>query len=129
MEIEFGGYNFTDSRSPHFPTNTRPHLPIQPSMPTMDLVGHNTPETSQPRHTGFNTGYETRCAYQGEQTVGFGGTYLPPPPYQAAVDGSDGSVSTVGSSSFEGETQQDPLPSVLTNDESNKGGYWLRQRH
>ena len=48
------------------------------------------------------------------------GGYLPPPSYQAALDGSDGAVSSGRSSNG--------IDSSGETDRTETGGYWLRQR-
>ncbi len=76
-------------------------------------------ETGQ---TGFDTGYVTESGEFGDNgdshvTGHVTSDYLPPPPYQAALDGSDGAVSSGRSSN-----QSD------SSGETGTAGYWLRQR-
>ena len=87
-------------------------------------------DTSQ---TGSDTGYVSESgdftAYSGEGhmmghvtggVAGYGaGGYIPPPTYQAALDGSDGAVSS-GTSSNQFDSSGEAAGST--------GSYWLRQR-
>lgn len=147
------GFNFTDSR-PHPLTNTQPHpldqmqqIPEEPAT-TWD-TGNTRPigfegygaedanpafldtaerpvggwETGTTRQTGFDTDYETDLGYLDHQTTNYPGGYIPPPTYQSALDGSDGGVS--------GGRSQGPDQQTTTSGDTmtEKGGYWLRQRH
>lgn len=83
-------------------------------------------ETSNTGLTGFNTGYETggtNLAYLDDRVVpgtsDYTRGYVPPPPYQSAMDGSDGGVTSGRSQGMDEQTTS----------AGDKGGYWLRQRH
>lgn len=159
IEVEYGGYDFTDNR-PHPLINTQPRPLHQMQQIAEEPVGvvdtggigligfegyevnpahqdSHVPGTNQMQEpvggwetgntglTGFDNGYETGGAnlcYLDDpvpESSDYTGGYVPPPPYQSAVDGSDGGMT---SGRGQGTAQQTPSG-------GDKGGYWLRQRH
>ena len=150
------GFDFTDSR-PHPLTNTQPHpldqmrrIPEEPAaawdtgntrlvgfegygaedanLAYLDTATNQVRqiaeggwETGNTRQTGFDTGYGAGLGYLDGQTSNYPQGYVPPPTYQSALDGSDGGMS-------DGRSQGDQH-ATIAGDTTEKGGYWLRQRH
>lgn len=124
IELEYGGLDFTDAGSrprPHSNTNSqRQNRPLSQIME--EPVDNGLQDAGQ---TGFDTGYMSESgdfAYtSGSHVMGHvTGGYMPPPTYQAALDGSDGAVSSEKSSNQSDSSGEGGL--------SGTGRYWLRQR-
>ena len=134
-----GGYDFTDGNRAHSHPSQRPHPLTQPTRPMSQIIEEpldTSQDTSHAGQTVFDTGYAPSesgdfMTYSGEGRMmghvteggvaeyGAGG-FIAPPTYQAALDGSDGAVSSERSSN-----QTDSSSKAGT----NIGGYMLRQRH
>lgn len=153
IEVEYGGYDFTDSR-PHQLINTQPH-PLDQMQQILEESG-GTWETSNTGQTGFDTGYseDTDFAYMytddyrpsemadqhglwdaGNPAYGTGGTDLAYLDDRVAGT-SDYTRGYIPPPTYESamDGSDGGVSSGRSHDTEQagggeKGGYWLRQRH
>ena len=143
LELEYsgaGGFNFTDGR-PHPQSNAAPPMrEPRPHMQTarpMSQIMEEPMDMQQDGTTSFDTGYISQSGdytFSGSHMTGHvtggdaisdytAGGFVPPPPYRAAVDGSDGAVSS-------GRGSDENLTDLSGETERiGAGGYWLRRRN
>lgn len=104
IEAEFG-YDWSDGghrSNVTGQTGHRHHGPVQPSPLTM------TTNRAPSRPTQTNLASTTQ---QGTGAEGYSQGYLPPPTYQAALDGSDGGVTAAGGrDGYEWPIEDPPMP-------------------
>ena len=106
FDAEFG-YDWTGGgHHPHATgqSSRRPlHAPAQPS----PLTTTSTRATSQSSRTRPQTSQLSTTRQGG---TGYSQGFLPPPTYQAAVDGSDGGITTAGGGGYEWPIVDEPTP-------------------